>query len=510
MLKKWPTRYFILLLAAFAFLNWQCLKSKQAGLPLSVVKVVSQAGINKPELMDAIGHYLAPADSIKKKALYWLIANMDGNYSVYYSIRDSLGKQYYFPPKNFSNYIDLKHSWDSEEQKLGNLIYQSDSFLVDNRQLKADFLIKNLDQAFKAYKSFPWSKHYDFHSFCRWILPYRCANESVVPFREHFLKKFGDSVRKLNSTNTLDVALLLNKLVNREIDYKDSYNKEANVQHISQLEHAGVGNYYDINIYKVKVLRSFGIAAALDYSPFLADSSFGYAWTTVILPDHSEWMLEFNHKVSHLHALGRLAKVYRRTFEKDTSSLYAIKDLKQTTPPFLGHYYYRDISNQLFHQDVKLPFYPKIPYAFLAVFNDGEWHPIDWSIPKTQKGTIFHQMGRGVVYLPVSQKDTKLSQLGSPFILDSQGQKKFLTADFSLETTAQISMVSPHQQLQNGKSYTLYVWKGNWLPLYQLKDRQQGISLSLPANGLFLLSDGDIDFSERIFVVDENGTQVFY
>ncbi len=491
-------------------LNWQCLKSKKAGIPIAVVKVIAKADLNKPELMNAIGEYLAPEDSLKLKAMYWLIANMDGNYTVYYSVQDSLGKHYTFSPENFSSYLDLKHHWDVTEQRVGNLLYHADSFSVDFHSLKAGFLIENMNDAWQAYQVNAWSKGYDFITFCRWILPYRCANEPVEPFRKHFLKKYGNSIRQAHPKNALDAALIINRLVNSELNYKDTYNKEANVQSISQLEASGYGNFLDINVYKVKVLRSFGLAATLDYTPFLADSSFGYVWTTVILPDHSEWRFDFPKRVPHLNRPGRLAKVYRRTFERDTTSLYAIKDIKQTTPPFLGHYYCRDVSNQINNRTVVLDYFPNLPFAYLAVFNDGEWHPVSWALPKPESGTVFHMMGTNIVYLPVGLKKKFLLRMGSPFILDNKGVKYWLKADFTREYPAHITYTSPGRLMSENQSYTLFVWTGNWFPIYNLKGNPRGFDVDVPANGLFLLTNEDIDFSERIFVIDADGNQMFY
>jgi len=85
----------------------------------------------------------------------------------------------------------------------------------------------------------------------------------------------------------------------------------------------------------------------MDYSPFLADTNFGYAYTTVILPDSNELVLNFKHGVKNLHKPGRVAKVYRRTFFRDSSSLYTIKNISTNTPPFLGDFYYSDITNSV-------------------------------------------------------------------------------------------------------------------------------------------------------------------
>lgn len=492
------------------FLITSCLKSKHKGIPEPVRKTLELSGINQPHLMSAIVNYVHSSDSLKRKALYWLLANMPGNYSVHYSIEDSNGNKYLFPPENYDNYESLQLSWDSVEKTVGPLHFQADSFLLDQKQVSKAFLVQNIEEAFKAYQGFSWSKKYDFNLFCKWILPYRCANEQIENFRSHFIKKYSSFFVQKDKISVFEAALILNELVNLELEYKDSYNKEANVQTIRELEKGRFGNFYDLNIYKVKVLRSFGIAAALDYTPYLADTSFGYAWTTVILPDHSEFMLEFPQKVHDLGKPGRLSKVYRRTFEKDTTSLYAIKKTKQTTPPYLGHFYYTDITNPLNSKNVSLPYYNDIDYAYLAVFNNGNWHPIDWSKPKKVTGTTFKRMGTGIVYLPVDLKKKKLYPLDDPFILFSGGTIKKFAPDFTFEQKAQLRETAPYQKIIPGISYTLYIWNGNWSALFSFTGSHKTVSAPLPVNGLYLLTNDDLLMNERIFSLSENGNQIFY
>ena len=120
-----------MVLASFSFFNWQCLKSTRPGIPESVRETIASSGINGPELMKAIVHYSTPEDSSKLKALYWLIANMDGNYTVHYSIQDSLRRQYHFPPAKYKNYDALEDSWDSTQNVVGTLSYRADSFWID-------------------------------------------------------------------------------------------------------------------------------------------------------------------------------------------------------------------------------------------------------------------------------------------------------------------------------------------------------------------------------------------
>jgi hypothetical protein len=501
--------YLVILLALFGLFNWQCFKSTRPGIPKAVRETISVSGINSPELMKAIVHYNAPADSNQLKALYWLLGNMDGNYTVQYTVEDSSGNQYHFPPSKYGSYAALENAWDSVEKKAGPLVFHADSFRMDQKRIKSAFLIHNIDQAFKAYQTFPWDKSYDFSTFCRWILPYRCANETVEPFREHFLKEYNSQVKNSGDTTVRGAAQLLNKLVNLKIGYKDSYNKETNVQTVEALEKSGYGNFYDINIYKVKVMRSFGIAASLDYTPFLADTSFGYAWTTVFLPDHSELRLEFPSGVKNLDKPGRLAKVYRRTFEKVRNSLFARKNIKESTPPFMGDYYYQDITDSLTSKTVKIHCPVKAGYAYLAVFNDGGWHPVSWGNAKDSV-VIFHRMGTHIIYLPVKLDKRKLVPTGAPFVLDEKGIQHPLIPDRLATQNVFLSGINPDQKIDRGTIYTLYVWEGNWKRLFSFSGTDHGIRVRLPRNGLFLMKNKDLPHLERIFVVGSDGKQIFY
>ena len=502
----------LLFFGLLALFQWQCLAPKRPGIPPGVQKVLNHAGPNKPELMKAVARYVEDKDSLRLQALYCLLAQMDKNYTVFYSVQDSLGNHYFFNPRKYSSYLALKHAWDSTEQIRGNLVYHADSFRVDAQTLSGNFLIENLDEAFRIRQAFPWSGKYDFKTFCRWILPYRVANEPVENFRRHFLKEYGPLPRRFYdfAVSPMDVALYLNQRINQIADYKDTYNKSLNIQTINKLEKSHYGNFYDINVYKVKVLRAFGIAAALDYTPFLADTNFGYAYTTAILPDHNELVLEYPHGVKNLHRPGRIAKLYRRTFFRDSASLFAVKNIHRSTPVFLGDFYYDDITNITGSAPVWIRLNDTARYAYLSVFNDGGWRPVSWTAPRKDSTALFRKTGKGIVYLPVGFQKHNLIRLGTPFLLDHKGIKHYLRADFSAQQRVRLYRTNRWEKMIPGKTYTLYFWNGNWEILSAFKAGKNGNSLLLPAKGLFFLTNGDIDFNERIFIINSQGKQVFY
>ncbi len=500
--------FIIIILLSFTIQS--CLKSTRDGIPDGVRKTLAVSGINQPNLMQAIAYYYHPSDSMKLKAMYWLVKNMRGNYSAFYSVKDSMGKQFSFPPDHYKDYFQMERSWDSVERIYGPLTYKADSFLLDPKHINSSFLINTIESSFNSHKKYIWSRQYNYNQFFKWIIPYRCANEQVEPFRDHFLKKYGKYLSTNDSLSIIEAAFKLNNIINKEFSYSDSYNKEANVQTISQLEKSHKGNFYDLNIYKIKALRSFGIAAALDYSPFLADTAFGYAWTTIILPDNSELRLEFKQKVKNLYKPGRLAKIYRRVFYRDTTSLYVIKKPGEPTPPFMGQFFYIDITEPAFSRPLLLPYYADTDFAYLSVFNMGEWHPISWSIPHKSVGTDFLKMGTNIIYLPVKQEKNHLFRLGDPIFLSEDGNYHYLSPDFSIEIPAILKKLSPNLDLNPGIKYNLYLWKGNWDFLFSFTGRKKGKIVPLPANALFLITDHDYLTNERIFLIDNSGNQLFY
>ncbi len=500
----------LIIFLIFVTLNWHCLKSKRPGIPVDVRQTFSLSGINKQQLILSLEPYFDNDDSIKLKAMYWLLANMKSNYTVHYHVQDTMGDLYVFNPELFPDYIHLKHHWDSLEQKVGNLIYKPDTFLLDCQSLSAKYLQNNMELSYKSWKSFLWSKNYSFDFFKKWILPYRCANEQVEPFRKHFLKKFGNAIDTLTNTNPFIVAKKLNELINKEIDYKDTYNRELNIQAIDSLEHKHYGNFFDIAAYKVKALRSFGIAAALDYSPFLADTNYGCAWATAFDTKGGEYYLFPKTTVHHLFKKGRMAKTYRMTFTTLKNSLYAIKKTSTTTPPFLGHWNYIDVTNSLQSANVNINIKnKKTKYSYLSVFNDGEWHPIDWALQDSNGIARFSKMGTGIIYLPLRMKKDKEFRLGYPFLLEEDRVKHYLIPDFHHTISVTITKVAPFVAIVPNKKYTLYIWNGNWQNISEFYGSSSPLTFSLPRNSLYLISDNNIDFIERIFIVGALGYQVF-
>jgi hypothetical protein len=112
------------------------------------------AGVNRSELEKVLAHYSQnPADSLKYKAACFLIENMIYYYSYEGEILDDYSQIY----KEISTSGKEPQSiLDSFVVKFGYISRQNLIKKPDIREIKSDYLIHNIEWAFKVWKEQPW------------------------------------------------------------------------------------------------------------------------------------------------------------------------------------------------------------------------------------------------------------------------------------------------------------------------------------------------------------------
>jgi len=393
-----------------------CLKSKKTGIPPEVLQILNNSGIHKPDLLKVILAFQKPEDSVKLKSAYFLIENLESNYYIKITLRDSNEKDVVINFNDFTDYISIKNQIDSIEIISGRLNYRVDSILLDINNVNSEFLIKHINSVITSQKNL-WNCNYDIDTYYNFILPYRVANEEIASNNNHSHNLLISEIRK--ESDILSISMRINKAINKEIIYDSRLEIAPNVQSVSVTEENKSGNWCDINLYKIHVLRSLGIAAALDYTPYFTDSLLGNYTTTVILPDNTEINLPNYENEKEPYPQGKTAKVYRRTFKSIPNSLFSIKDKKTHTPPFLGNYNYLDVTNNYLQTDsVSIDFADTTKYVYLAVYNENSWKPIDWAIAQPDGKAYFYNMGTGIMYMPVVVSKDSIVPIGEPFLLN--------------------------------------------------------------------------------------------
>ena len=84
----------------------------------------------------------------------------------------------------------VKKAWTHMPTGNGTKVY-------DAQVISADFLINHIDHVFRVWDSRPWLRHYSFDEFCRYVLPYRLADEPLEAWREAYYRKYAATMSRL-------------------------------------------------------------------------------------------------------------------------------------------------------------------------------------------------------------------------------------------------------------------------------------------------------------------------
>lgn len=508
-----------LVLSISIVVSLSCSKKKDR-----ISAAIQQPGKNKPELEKVIRHYERSNQPQKLKAAYFLIENLPDQFfyegegvqefEKYSGKMDSIIK--------IGNVINYKTVWDSlqnliRDDKIGKLKKRKDIEIVT-----ADFLINNIELAFKAW-AFPWNRELSFDEFCKFVLPYKLKDESPEDFRTFFINRYSwitDSLKNIHDQG--EVINLVNKDLKKWFYItKLSAPFDLSFGDLLKLKSGRCPQEVQIATY---ALRALGIPVAMEGVPFWANRSFRHDWNGWIKKDRTiaflgteidpgEYKMEFARPAS-IHS--KRPKVFRTTYEYQTNSLISLFPYEEDIPSVLNSSRYIDVTDQYIPvSDIKIKLSPEDVGArigYICVFNNKEWKPIDWGVIKPDH-VKFHKMGRGIVYLPVVIEGKECNPLSDPLILMNDGETKAITFDKNVKINCDLKRKYPagkDNEIVPGTTYELFYWNNDWVSLGKKVALSKIISYNNVPKGALLwlrnLSDG---FQERIFTW-ENNQQVWW
>jgi hypothetical protein len=139
------------------------------------------------------------------------------------------------------------------------------------------------------------------------------------------------------------------------------------------------------------------------------------------------------------------------------------------------------------------------PFAYLCVFNGGEWVAIHWARVEGGAAT-FTRMGRDIVYLPAWFDGKDLLPAGHPLLL--RGDVTTLPGTGPLTTLA--------AAVERGKTCELFRWSDGWQKVGEGAAGDGPLLFEgLPADGLYWLVERGSRKLERIFTI-EDGKQKWW
>nr|HPR18571.1 hypothetical protein [Candidatus Cloacimonadota bacterium] len=296
-------------------------------------------------------------------------------------------------------------------------------------------------------------------------------------------------------------------------------------QGIDEMRESHLGRCEDMTNLSMATIRACGIAVTSDYTPHWADTGNNHAWNAVLTHDGQAIpFMGCEADPNHYSIRPRVAKVYRKTYAKQTDNLASLLQENEKAPGWLNGEYFVDVTQQYTKiADVPVTLNAEIPdsvrFAYLCVFNSGEWAAIQWSKIE-ENAAEFKAMGVDLCYLPMILQDKDLNPVADPLILEKDGSIRFLSGNRSLQdltlystTQKKIANATEEKQivsLQAGSEYELFYWEGEWKSGgKKVATSEPMIFKDIPADRLYWLVETDSRKEERIFTY-EDGEQIWW
>lgn len=382
-------------------------------IPAEVQQILKFAGPNKSELQKVIDHYKGK-DEEKLQAAFFLISNLHGQAAI-------TGHDIYEPAfKHAKAIITESKDRNLGVVKLNNLIdsvklYGLGSLALqpDLPNIRAEFLIENIEMAFEAYNKLPENFRSNKELFIKYVLPYRVSNEPIEPgLRKKLFKDFYwayEHLEKYGSLKSTICAVLDSANVPGGIKY-------PSLLPVSKVYEFGAQECLDRVNLSVSVLRSLGIPSVCDFGWWGNIPNANHQWIVLYIGDESYAVEPSRDYLNPIYKTANFPKIYRRTYEVDPTShlFYPSQDVTS---------FYRETSN------LQLEIGSKIEKAHLSTFKRQQgWHSVAES--ENNNGMlIFNNIGRDIIYgirNPVDEYEI----FGAPFYIDLAGNLKYLNADF--------------------------------------------------------------------------------
>lgn len=310
--------------------------------------------------------------------------------------------------------------------------FQSDIYI------HPDYLIENIDWAFKVWREQPWGKNVTFEQFCEYILPYRVGNEELIPWREKIYHQFQPIIDALpNDSNkqrpTYVLTVLMDSILKKPVYFTEEIASEVRVGP-SIVDTRG-GSCLDMSDMLVYVCRALGIPCGIDFTPVRGNNNASHYINFIEDIDGRCYYFSILYRMGrifHCNLIRDLyGKMYRQTFGVNKEMMkqlgYPVEKLYYTFqyPCFkdVTHVYAKDkcwdlkISrNQLLDAGIDVN---EEELLYLCMSNRFFWEPVDFA--RFEGDTITFEGCHGEVTYCIGRyhpEQDDFTMLSDPFWLE--------------------------------------------------------------------------------------------
>lgn len=371
------------------------------------------AATNKGELEKVLEHYKDEPE--KYKAACFLIENMPYHYALEGEELDSL-KTVLASADAYG--VMLKDTavpdWD----------YYTPSGLQrkpDVLNIRAEFLINNIDLAFDGWKKRPWNASLSFADFCEWLLPYRIGNETPDNWRQIYHDRYSFLLDEVyTGIDVVEAISVVWEYLQKEDPYRFTW--VFNYPHLGgeYLLHNRIGKCQDACDFMIYVMRAIGVPVAYDFYTFNAETRKGHVWNVV--RDVTGVCLPFTfpsrkpERGSFYIDSRRPSVVYRRCFGRqwDMDGDFM---RNRSVPAAFKDVFARKVSDNYFDSNLELPVEGMDGnYVYVGLFSAYGWRGIDFTKVESGKA-LFRNLASRQVYILLAFANGSIALLEILFIL---------------------------------------------------------------------------------------------
>lgn len=377
-----------------------------------ITEVLRLAGENRNELEKVLNYYTSPRDSLKDRAARFLIENMSNKFSMegrgldnYVSFLDSLAIVNDAPDKSPFYWINLERKvlksqelWSKAEAAHGN-VKRDLKPIYDAQTIKADYLIENIDYAFKAW-GLPWARHLSFEEFCEHILPYRVSNEALAPWRKAIFENADFSIFQ-GIDDPVEVCKIVNEGLSKKFYFNELFYQYPRALNYFEILKIKSGSCREQSNLAQFTMRALGVPVTNDFIYKWADNPAGHDMNSIL--DREGRYLFFQGTESspgEYAPVNSISKIFRRTYF--LQPILFKESSKELIPSFFKQRNFIDVTKQHIPvTDIALDLNStENKHIFLCTFDNSNWVPVAMAI---RDGSIvtFKDIGLNIVYLPV-------------------------------------------------------------------------------------------------------------
>lgn len=443
--------FFVAIISGFILISCK-------GVSHDIENVLSMAGKNRAELEKVINHYKELGDNEKLDAAYFLIGNMTNKYGRYGDIATK-----YFPVIDTLHALHdrkvdedtikryIKNEWAKYEARFGAITPENYPGYADYNVANADFLIENIDYAFKAWREKPWAKHLNFDQFCESILPYRVYDEPLQFFRKRFFEEFAWLDDSVKTNDPVKACILMNSFLAKKFVFCSTLDK-CPILGINDMYNLAGGicehRYYLLT----EIMRSVGIPIVIDFMPQQVDEAGSHSW--MVLIDENGKSRPFNggepiaipmdSTLNPISSKGYSTKVFRNTFAIQPVKLSEPNPMFQI-PDIFKNDGIIDVSVDYEYPQSTIKFELKnkpsddVKYVYLCAFRLS-YNMVPIAYAEVDGNTAkFQNIGRNCVYVPVYVSNGKYVLANNPVYISKTDEQIPLSAEGSKFVEAKLT-----------------------------------------------------------------------